>query len=154
MRLPTAFLTIDRDRTSALGITPEAIENAADIAQVEGVDVLFIGTSDLTASMGISGQMGHQKVIDAYQAVGEACRRHGTPLGQLVASAEAGASMSIHGELACVSCGAAPSPTPPSARYGCTMRSGEYALMVGAAAGVVKTWDRSAPVWVGCAAVL
>ena len=61
--------------------TPEAIENADEIAQVDGIDVLFIGTSDLTASMGISGQMGHQKVIDAYQAVGEACRKHGKVLG-------------------------------------------------------------------------
>jgi 2-keto-3-deoxy-L-rhamnonate aldolase RhmA len=61
--------------------SPEAIENAADIAEVDGIDVLFIGTSDLTASMGISGQMGHQKVIDAYQAVGDACRKHGKILG-------------------------------------------------------------------------
>jgi 2-keto-3-deoxy-L-rhamnonate aldolase RhmA len=43
--------------------------------------VLFIGTSDLTAELGISGQMGHPKVIEAYQAVGEACRRHGKVLG-------------------------------------------------------------------------
>jgi 4-hydroxy-2-oxoheptanedioate aldolase len=43
--------------------------------------VLFIGTSDLTAELGIAGQMGHPKVIDAYQAVGEACRRHGKVLG-------------------------------------------------------------------------
>jgi 2-keto-3-deoxy-L-rhamnonate aldolase RhmA len=61
--------------------SPEAVENAGDIAAVEGVDVLFIGTSDLTAELGISGQMGHQKVIDAYQAVGEACRKHGKVLG-------------------------------------------------------------------------
>ena len=51
------------------------------VAAVPGVDVLFIGTSDLTAELGISGQMGHQKVIDAYQAVGEACRKHGKTLG-------------------------------------------------------------------------
>jgi len=61
--------------------SPEAIENAEDIAAVEGVDVLFIGTSDLTAELGISGQMGHPKVIDAYQAVGAACRKHGKVLG-------------------------------------------------------------------------
>ena len=46
-----------------------------------GVDVLFIGTSDLTAELGISGQVGHPKVVEAYQAVGEACRRHGKVLG-------------------------------------------------------------------------
>jgi 2-keto-3-deoxy-L-rhamnonate aldolase RhmA len=61
--------------------SPEAIENAEDIAETDGIDVLFIGTSDLTAELGISGQMGHPKVIDAYQRVGEACRKHGKILG-------------------------------------------------------------------------
>ncbi len=61
--------------------SPEAIGNADAIAAVDGVDVLFIGTSDLTAELGISGQMGHQKVIDAYRAVGDACSRHGKVLG-------------------------------------------------------------------------
>ena len=61
--------------------SPEAIANAEAIAAVEGVDVLFIGTSDLTAELGISGQMGHPKVVDAYQQVGDACRKHGKVLG-------------------------------------------------------------------------
>jgi 2-keto-3-deoxy-L-rhamnonate aldolase RhmA len=61
--------------------SPEAVRNADAIAAVDGVDVLFIGTSDLTAALGISGQMGHPKVIDAYKAVGEACRRHAKVLG-------------------------------------------------------------------------
>jgi 2-keto-3-deoxy-L-rhamnonate aldolase RhmA len=61
--------------------SPEAVRNADAIAAVPGIDVLFIGTSDLTAELGISGQMGHPKVIEAYQAVGDACRRHGKTLG-------------------------------------------------------------------------
>jgi 2-keto-3-deoxy-L-rhamnonate aldolase RhmA len=61
--------------------SPEAVHNADAIAAVDGVDVLFIGSSDLTAELGISGQMGHAKVIDAYQTVGDACRRHGKVLG-------------------------------------------------------------------------
>jgi 2-keto-3-deoxy-L-rhamnonate aldolase RhmA len=61
--------------------SPQAVSNADAIAAVDGVDVLFIGTSDLTAELGISGQMGHPKVIEAYQKVGEACRRHGKVLG-------------------------------------------------------------------------
>lgn len=61
--------------------SPEAVANADSIAAVEGIDVLFIGTSDLTAEMGISGQIGHAKVIDAYRAVGDACRKHGKTLG-------------------------------------------------------------------------
>jgi 2-keto-3-deoxy-L-rhamnonate aldolase RhmA len=61
--------------------SPEAVRNADAIAAVPGVDVLFIGTSDLTAELGISGQMGHPKVVEAYQAVGDACRKHGKTLG-------------------------------------------------------------------------
>jgi 2-keto-3-deoxy-L-rhamnonate aldolase RhmA len=61
--------------------SPEAVRNADTIAAVAGIDVLFIGTSDLTAELGISGQMGHPKVIEAYQSVGDACRRHGKTLG-------------------------------------------------------------------------
>lgn len=61
--------------------SPEAIANADAIAAEPGIDVLFIGTSDLTAELGISGQMGHPKVIEAYQTVGDACRKHGKTLG-------------------------------------------------------------------------
>jgi 2-keto-3-deoxy-L-rhamnonate aldolase RhmA len=61
--------------------SPEAISNADAIAAVQGVDVLFIGTSDLTAELGISGQMDHPKVIAAYQTVGDACRKRGKTLG-------------------------------------------------------------------------
>ncbi len=59
----------------------EAVRNANAIAAVDGIDVLFIGTSDLTADMGISGQIGHAKVTEAYEKVGAACRQHGKALG-------------------------------------------------------------------------
>jgi 2-keto-3-deoxy-L-rhamnonate aldolase RhmA len=61
--------------------SPEAVANAAEIAEVDGVDVLLIGTSDLTAELGISGQLGHPKVIDAYAKVGAACAKAGKVLG-------------------------------------------------------------------------
>jgi len=61
--------------------SPEAVKNADAIAAVDGIDVLLIGSFDLTAELGIPGQMGHQKLIDAYQAVGDACRKHGKALG-------------------------------------------------------------------------
>jgi 2-keto-3-deoxy-L-rhamnonate aldolase RhmA len=61
--------------------SPEAIKNADGIASVDGIDVLLIGSFDLTSEMGIPGQMGHQKLIDACQAVGDARRRHGKALG-------------------------------------------------------------------------
>jgi 2-keto-3-deoxy-L-rhamnonate aldolase RhmA len=61
--------------------SPEAVANAPAIAAVEGVDVLLIGTSDLTAELGISGQLGHPKVIEAYARVAAACARAGKTLG-------------------------------------------------------------------------
>jgi 4-hydroxy-2-oxoheptanedioate aldolase len=61
--------------------TAEAIKNADAIAAVPGIDVLLIGSFDLTTDLGIPGQMGHQKLIDAYQAVADACRKHNKVLG-------------------------------------------------------------------------
>jgi 2-keto-3-deoxy-L-rhamnonate aldolase RhmA len=61
--------------------SPEAVRNAGEIAAVDGVDVLLIGTSDLSSELGIAGQMGHPKVIDAYATVGAACKQHGKILG-------------------------------------------------------------------------
>ena len=57
------------------------MKNADDIASVDGIDVLLIGSFDLTSELGIPGQMGHKKLIDAFQAVGDACRKHGKALG-------------------------------------------------------------------------
>ena len=61
--------------------TPEAVRNAEAIAAVEGVDALLIGTSDLTASMGIAGQIGHPDVRAAYERVGGACAASGKVMG-------------------------------------------------------------------------
>ncbi|MBT5897191.1 MAG: aldolase [Rhodospirillaceae bacterium] len=57
--------------------SPEAIANADEIAAVEGVDVLLIGTNDLCAEMGISGQYDHDDVVAAYEATISACRNNG-----------------------------------------------------------------------------
>jgi 2-keto-3-deoxy-L-rhamnonate aldolase RhmA len=57
--------------------TPRAIENADEIAAVEGVDVLLVGTNDLCAEMGIHGDFGNPRVPEAYQKVLDACARHG-----------------------------------------------------------------------------
>ena len=57
--------------------TPKAIANADAIAQVEGVDVLLIGTNDLCAELGIPGQFTDSRVENAYKTVIAACGRHG-----------------------------------------------------------------------------
>jgi 2-keto-3-deoxy-L-rhamnonate aldolase RhmA len=57
--------------------TPQAIDNAAAIAAVPGVDALLIGTNDLCAEMGMPGEFSHDRVLAAYDKVVAACRAHG-----------------------------------------------------------------------------
>ena len=57
--------------------TPIAIENAAEIAAVPGIDVLLIGSNDLCAEMGIPGDFGNERVAQAYRTTIAACREHG-----------------------------------------------------------------------------
>jgi 2-keto-3-deoxy-L-rhamnonate aldolase RhmA len=57
--------------------TPKAIAGAEEIAAVNGVDVLLIGTNDLCAEMGIPGEFTDARVGDAYRKVIAACRKHG-----------------------------------------------------------------------------
>ena len=52
--------------------TRTAVDNAAAIAAVAGVDALMIGTSDLSADFGIVGNPGHADIMAAYEAVGAA----------------------------------------------------------------------------------
>jgi len=61
--------------------SPEGVANAAGIAAVDGIDALLIGTSDLTAAMGISGQILHPRVEQAYRSVGADCTKAGKFLG-------------------------------------------------------------------------
>ncbi|UPY38454.1 aldolase/citrate lyase family protein [Sediminicoccus sp. KRV36] len=61
--------------------TEESVAHADTIAAVPGVDVLMFGTSDLTATMGIPGQIGHPRVRAAYASVAAACARHGKVMG-------------------------------------------------------------------------
>jgi 2-keto-3-deoxy-L-rhamnonate aldolase RhmA len=57
--------------------TPAAIDDADAIAAVPGVDVLLIGTNDLTLEMGIAGQYDDARVERAYETVVAACKTHG-----------------------------------------------------------------------------
>ncbi len=56
--------------------TVAGLENVDEIAAVEGVDVIWLGQFDLTASLGIAGQFDHPKFHDAVDAIREACDRH------------------------------------------------------------------------------
>ena len=57
--------------------TPKGVANADAIAAVPGVDVVLIGTGDLTLELGISGEYRDPRVISAYETVIAACKKHG-----------------------------------------------------------------------------
>ena len=59
------------------------VEAVDAIAGVDGVDGLFIGPSDLSASLGHLGNPRHPEVQRAMQRVLEAARAHGKPVGIL-----------------------------------------------------------------------
>lgn len=59
----------------------EAVANADAIAAVDGVDAVFIGPSDLAASMGYLGQQQHPAVLDAVASTIEAVKKAGKKVG-------------------------------------------------------------------------
>ena len=56
--------------------SPLAIENVEEIASIEGIDVLLIGTNDLCMEMGIPGEYDHDKIKTAYKKVIDACEKN------------------------------------------------------------------------------
>jgi len=61
--------------------TAAGVTAAAEIAAVEGVDAIFIGPADLSASMGLLGQQSHPDVVAAVRRVFSAAKDAGTPVG-------------------------------------------------------------------------
>ncbi len=59
----------------------EAIERAEEIAAVDGVDLIMIGTNDFLADIGMPGQFEHARVREAYARTIAACRRYGKHVG-------------------------------------------------------------------------
>jgi 2-keto-3-deoxy-L-rhamnonate aldolase RhmA len=65
-----------------------AVERIDEIAATPGVDVLFIGTSDLAFSLGLRGKQDEPKLDAAIVRVAEAGQRHGKFLGRPAATPE------------------------------------------------------------------
>lgn len=61
--------------------TEEAVQNAEEIMQVEGVDAYFVGPYDLSASMGLMGDLSNSRVQDAIRQVFEVGQRLRCPGG-------------------------------------------------------------------------
>jgi 2-keto-3-deoxy-L-rhamnonate aldolase RhmA len=59
-----------------------AVEHIDEIAATPGIDAMFIGTSDLSFSLGLRGDQKHPKLHEAIAKVVEAGKRHGKALGR------------------------------------------------------------------------
>ena len=54
---------------------PQAVDNAHDIAQVPGVDVLFFGPADFSIASGCPGQFDHPHIQQALETIADAARK-------------------------------------------------------------------------------
>lgn len=76
----------NRDHLTLIQIeTLGALNDADKIAAIDGVDLLFVGPSDLSQALGILGQFDHKKLWEAITSVAEACRKHGKHWGTVPA---------------------------------------------------------------------
>lgn len=59
----------------------DAINNLEEILSVEGIDAAMIGPYDLSASMGLNGQLDHPKMEEAIQYNIDICKKNGVLAG-------------------------------------------------------------------------
>ncbi len=64
--------------------SPSAVEHAAEIAAIDGVDVLFVGPTDLSHSLGVPGRFDDPRYLDAVRAVLAATEAAGKAAGILL----------------------------------------------------------------------
>lgn len=69
--------------------SPEGIENMDEICQVEGVDVVLAGPADLSAALGVIGQMQHPKLKEFLAGFPARVAKHGKVPGIALGSYEA-----------------------------------------------------------------
>jgi 2-keto-3-deoxy-L-rhamnonate aldolase RhmA len=68
--------------------TREALERVPEIAAVDGVDVVFVGPTDLSHALGVPGQLSHPLVEAAFETIARGMTDSPAALGVLVPDAE------------------------------------------------------------------
>ncbi len=69
--------------------TKEAVERLPEIAKIDGIDVIFIGPTDLSQSLGVPGQSQHPSVLAAIEQIVQTVRGSDAALGIMVPNAAA-----------------------------------------------------------------
>lgn len=75
---------VSADRRVAVVVqveTTAAVAALPAITAIDGVDAVFVGPADLSASMGLTGQLRHPRVMEAMSEVARRCRALGKPVG-------------------------------------------------------------------------
>ena len=79
---------LKNQETNLIGIiqieTINALQDIDAIAAIRGVDVLFVGPSDLSLALGIFGQLQHPLYQQAIRDVSDAAKKHGKIAGVLL----------------------------------------------------------------------
>ncbi len=75
-----------RTTVFALVETAEGARNADAIAATPGIDCVWVGHFDLSASLGVPGDFASRTYRDALEGICAAAKRHGKALGRLVGS--------------------------------------------------------------------
>jgi 4-hydroxy-2-oxoheptanedioate aldolase len=82
-RLPAATLFETANRATIVEVlieSPLGVDNLEAIAAVPGVDLVGIGTNDLSAELGVPGEARHPRVRAAHERALRACQRAGKPM--------------------------------------------------------------------------
>jgi len=72
--------------------TQRGMENLDEILSVPGLNIAYIGPHDLSTSMGLPGELGHPRVVEAITEFLRGCKRHGVVPGIWVDSIKDGRS--------------------------------------------------------------
>lgn len=71
----------------------DGVKNLADIAAVDGIDVLWVGQFDLTISMGIPGQFDNPQYLEVLDKVAAAASQNNKAAGFMVSSVDEARAM-------------------------------------------------------------
>jgi 2-keto-3-deoxy-L-rhamnonate aldolase RhmA len=69
--------------------TKAGLENVEEIANVDGIDALFVGPADLSSALGMFAEWDSQEFVDAIQPIIDASETTGVPVGTLTVDIDA-----------------------------------------------------------------
>jgi 2-keto-3-deoxy-L-rhamnonate aldolase RhmA len=84
--------------------TMRGVEQVDEIAEVDGIDLIWIGHFDLTTSLGVPGRFGHPLHARAVDRILAAAERAGKPVGSVANDVEHGKALLAQGYSAIVYC--------------------------------------------------